>query len=202
MFYTPRVRAHTEIEVKIRVADLRALRRRLRALGARAGAAAHEVNTLFDTASGTLRKRGRLLRLRCVGRRAIVTWKGPSQRASGLARYKVRQEHEWEISNAGALIGELARLDLRASFRYEKYRTEFRLPRLKNLKVMLDRTPMGDFMELEGTRRQIDRAASLLGYGRGDYLTSSYAGLYFADCRRRGRQPTHMLFPRRKSRKK
>jgi adenylate cyclase class 2 len=53
-----------EIEIKLRVSDIAAARRRLRALGARRGPRVHEVNVLFDTPEGSLLSRGMLLRLR------------------------------------------------------------------------------------------------------------------------------------------
>jgi hypothetical protein len=62
----------------------------------------------------------------------------------------------------------------------------------------LDETPIGNFVELEGPRRTIDRAAALLGRSRSDYLTGSYASLYRQFCRRQGRPFGEMLFHRRK----
>ncbi len=55
-----------EVEIKLRVADLDALRRRLARLGARAGpnGRVHEMNTLFDTPQGGFAKQGQLLRVR------------------------------------------------------------------------------------------------------------------------------------------
>jgi adenylate cyclase class 2 len=53
-----------EIEIKLRVDDIAAVRRRLRKIGARGGGRVHEANVLFDTADETLRGRGMLLRLR------------------------------------------------------------------------------------------------------------------------------------------
>jgi adenylate cyclase class 2 len=53
-----------EVEIKLPVADLAAIRRRLRALGARAGRRFHEANVLFDTGEQSLRHRGLMLRLR------------------------------------------------------------------------------------------------------------------------------------------
>ena len=44
-------------------------------------------------------------------------------------------------------------------FRYEKYRSTYRLPGLPGVKVELDETPIGDFLEVEGAARGIDRAA-------------------------------------------
>ncbi len=37
---------------------------------------------------------------------------------------------------------------------------------------------MGDFLELEGERQAIDRAAMLLGYGPADYIARSYGSLW------------------------
>jgi len=53
-----------EIEIKLRVSDAGAVRRRLRALGAHAGRRLHEANVLFDTPEQSLRHRGLMLRLR------------------------------------------------------------------------------------------------------------------------------------------
>lgn len=53
-----------EVEIKLRVADIAAIRRGLRALGAHAGPRLHEANVLFDTPDGSLRRREMLLRIR------------------------------------------------------------------------------------------------------------------------------------------
>lgn len=91
-------------------------------------------------------------------------------------------------------------LGLHPAFRYEKFRTTYALPGIRGLKVELDETPIGIFLELEGPPSGIDRAARLLGYARNDYLKESYGALYLADCRRRGRKPGDMLFPPKKMR--
>lgn len=58
----------------------------------------------------------------------------------------------------------------------------------------LDRTPIGTFLELEGPRRWIDRIASHLGYTPADYITRSYAALYFEHCRVSNLKPGNMVF--------
>ena len=60
--------------------------------------------------------------------------------------------------------------------------------------MTLDETPIGNFIELEGPRRWIDKVARQFGYTRADYITASYAVLYFEHCRKRGIRPTHMVF--------
>jgi adenylate cyclase, class 2 len=87
-------------------------------------------------------------------------------------------------------------------FRYEKYRTTFRLPAskawAKGLLIELDETPIGTFVELEGPAAAIDRAAGELGFSKRDYVLKNYLRLYMEDCRRQGQEPRHMLFPKRK----
>jgi hypothetical protein len=80
-------------------------------------------------------------------------------------------------------------------FRYEKFRTTYAFPGIRGLKIELDETPVGVYLELEGSVAAIDRGARLLGYTRPEYLKETYGSLYLADCRRRGRKPGDMLFP-------
>ena len=59
-------------------------------------------------------------------------------------------------------------------FRYEKYRTTFRLP---GLHLDLDETPVGVFLELEGAPRAIDRAARSLGFSRTRLHSRAHIGI-------------------------
>lgn len=194
------------------VASLKAARQAMAALRARGFGRVHEMNTLYDTARQTLRKRGHLLRLRVVhgqGRQrwALLTHKGPSMRpAEGIPRYKEREESEVGIANPKGQERILHAAGFLPVFRYEKYRTSFRLPaRLgwaRSLLLELDETPAGAFWELEGPRRAIDRSARLLGYTRADYITKSYFALW-SDYSRRERLPWgDMLFKRVQARPK
>ena len=194
-----------EIEIKLRVAYPAALRRHLRLLGARLLRRVFERNAVFDTPGGLFYHRGRLLRLRSVtpgaGKRrdrplpGLITFKGPSKSSRP---YKVREEVELNLPDAHRAETLLRAVGLVPAFRYEKWRTSFRIPALPTLHVYFDETPIGCFIELEGSPRAIDRAARLLGYHPADYLTSSYRALYLIYCRRRGIQPRHMVFPRQK----
>jgi len=196
-----------EVEVKLRIADRPALLGQLKKLGARCIGRVHELNTLFDTPRRALRQSGRLLRLRVVaparwaGRRTspaspgLVTYKVPAGR---ITRYKIREEIEVSVlenENVGPI---LEGLGLHPWFRYEKFRTSFRLPGHPRLHFELDETPIGVFVELEGPPRSIDRVARILGRGPGDYVTANYFSLYRAACRRRGLPVRDMLFPTRK----
>ncbi len=188
---------HLEIEIKLRVENVASVRRRLARVGARRVARRHEDDTLYDTSSRALKRRGELLRLRLRGgRRALVTYKG--RQAAGQ-RYKVRQEIEFSVSDPAKLRAALEALGFRPWFRYEKYRTSYRLPRLPGLAVELDETPIGTFLELEGTPGAIDRAAGLLGYQPGEYLVATYHDLFLAAGRKLGLRRDAMLFPSSRS---
>ena len=207
-----------EIEVKLAVEDIGALRRGLHNLGAHAGESvtAHrgervfEHNVLFDLPGQPIRKRGALLRLRWqapAGKgvspakwkpatgTAFLTYKGRPSTGDG---YKVADELETEIKDPQRLTAIFKAIGYRPSFVYEKFRTEFRIAGVSGLVVDVDETPMGNFVELEGPRKAIDRVAALLGRSRDEYLTGSYAALHREFCRRQGRSFGDMLFPRRK----
>ena len=213
-------RKHSEeIEIKLRVQDVEALGSRLRRLRARnITPRTHESNTLYDTPRHNLRRRGQLIRLRIeqpasslTERRpmqdaaAVLTYKGPpvisrnARKAGGnsnlRSHFKIKDEFEVSVTQADNMASILRALGLRPVFRYEKFRTTYALPDVRGLKVELDETPVGIYLELEGTVAGIDRAARLLGYARKDYMTDTYGSLYLAACRRRGRKPGDMLFP-------
>ena len=206
-------RAGNEIEIKLRIHDVAALKRKLNASGARLLHRVHESNTVFDTARHRLRKTGQLLRLRIESGagsragsrrspcRAVLTYKHAVRRHPGR-RYKIRKELELGVGDPAALGQIFMSLGLQPSFRYEKYRTTYRLPHLQSVLVELDETPIGVFLELEGAPRSIDRASRLLGFTPDDYLVSSYATLYFEFCRRHRIPASDMLFARVKSARK
>lgn len=162
----------TEIEVKIRIGDLKAVREKVLGLGAAVARDRHvETNVLFDFASGSLRESGRTLRLRTAGRRATLTFKGEPQRSRS---FKVRQEFETQVRDPKEARRILKALGLRETFSYRKHRTVLRKSRLT---ICLDETAAGNFIELEGERHEITRFARSLGFERADFITRSYVDL-------------------------
>jgi adenylate cyclase, class 2 len=197
---------YREVEIKLRVADAPALLKRLHGLGATSHGRVLEQNTLYDTPGSYFRSRSRLLRLRIETPspgpgpvRAVLTAKAPTpvagagSRRQRKSRFKERLERELVVKDPHRWPSILRSLGLRPAFRYEKYRSEFRLP---GVHVYLDETPAGSFLELEGSPRAIDRAAKALGFTRLEYFRGTYWDVYAADCRRKGLTPRNMLFVR------
>lgn len=193
-------KSNTEIEIKLRIADKRGFLRHLARLKAkRTRERVHEMNTLYDTSDGQLARSGQMLRLRverpaggthrATRRRlaskkrpkdtGVLTFKGPPDGADANhpEPYKVREELELRISDPEQMSKIFEVLGLRPCFRYEKFRTTFSLPRTTRLKLTLDETPIGLFVELEGEREEIDRAAEMLDFTGSDYINKTYGDL-------------------------
>jgi adenylate cyclase class 2 len=170
--------ANKEVEIKFRVTNLPSLTKRLRAAGFKlVTRRTHEINTLYDLPGLKLRKKGELIRLRKYGDQWVLTHK-----AKGKAgRHKSRVETETKVADGEKMDAILLALGFSPSFRYEKYRAEWSDGQGH---VVVDQTPVGNFGEIEGVARWIDRTAKLLGISPKDYITLSYAEL-FAEWKRR-----------------
>ncbi|MGA2375247.1 MAG: class IV adenylate cyclase [Candidatus Sulfotelmatobacter sp.] len=161
-----------EIEIKFRVADLRALARRLRAAGFRLlTPRTHEMNTLYDLPGEVLRTRKELLRLRKYGSEWTMTHKAGKK----AGRHSSRVELETSVGDGEQMGLILRALGYSPSFRYEKFRAEWTDGRGQ---VVVDETPIGNFCEIEGAPRWIDATAKKLGVAATDYITKNYAGLF------------------------
>ncbi len=179
-----------ESEIKLSVNSLAEIRERLAELGYTISRPeVFEQNDVFDTEDNALRQSNRLLRIRRVDNECTVTFKGAPQDGP----HKVREELEFSASDAETARSIFERLGYRQTFRYEKYRTELAAPG-NNGVVTLDRTPMGDFLEIEADSATIDRVAFALGFRQTDYITKSYGALYLTYCDQHNLPPSDMVF--------
>jgi adenylate cyclase class 2 len=162
-----------EIEVKFRIADQRKLTQRLRSSGFRlVTPRRHEMNILYDLPGQPLRHRGALLRLRKYGSDWVLTHK-----AKGKAgHHKTRIETETKVSDGPNMDAILTALGFSPTFRYEKFRAEWSDGKGH---VVIDETPIGVFGEIEGPSRWIDQTARILDIKPRDYITLTYASLFF-----------------------
>jgi adenylate cyclase class 2 len=164
-----------ETEIKLKAASAEAARAALARIGAAPKRSRHlEDNVLFDFAGGPLRARGHILRLRTTPEGAVLTFKGPYRLEGGL---KSREEIEASSAEGEGLRVILGRLGLVPTFRYQKYREAFSW---NGQEIVVDETPIGVYIEIEGEAEGIHAAAVALGFGPGDYITDSYAALFRA----------------------
>ena len=189
-----------EREVKIPVKGLDVVRERLLAARAeRRRPAGLELNLVFDRvdepAEKPLRTRSELLRLRSDGGGHRLTFKAAPRFTDGV---KERLEHEFEVSDPTAARLLLESLGFRVAVRYEKVRETWRL---LDCEIALDRTPMGDFVEVEelGSDLPPDRIGEvcrLCGLEAERSVPEDYLALYRAYRSERPELPRDMVFPR------
>ncbi|HEY6372754.1 MAG TPA: class IV adenylate cyclase [Candidatus Sulfotelmatobacter sp.] len=177
-----------EIEIKFRVADLRALTRTLRAAGFRlVTPRTSEMNTLYDLPGEVLRARRQLLRLRKYGMAWTLTHK-----SGGIkGRHSSRVELETGVADGKKMDAILRGLGYAPTFRYEKLRAEWTDG--KGL-VEVDETPIGNFCEIEGPPRWIDATARKLEVTPAHYITKNYAALFIDWKQETGSSAGEMTF--------
>jgi adenylate cyclase class 2 len=180
-----------EVEVKLQVRDPQSAGALLSGQGfCVIHPRAFESNVLFDTPERSLRAERRLLRVREFGGVATFTYKGTPE----TGRHKSREELETEVAGAETLRVMLGRLGYLPFFRYEKYRTVYQRPGESVGLAVLDETPIGCWIELEGTPEWIDANAERLGFTQAEYVTESYGALWLSYCRQHGIDSTDMVF--------
>lgn len=177
-----------EREVKLRFPDAAAARAAILACGATPlrGRRLQE-DVLLDTSDELLRKRRSVLRVRMEIGRSLLTYKGPVQPSP----MKLREERETVVADGETMTYILAQLGFRPWFTYQKYREEFGC---ESATIALDETPIGTFVEVEGSEAAITAVAAGLGLGPKDFLNDSYRGLYVQDCEAKGLPVGDMVF--------
>lgn len=164
-----------ETEIKLRVAGPEAARQAVARLGASPVRPRHfEVNLLWDDAGGSLQSQGQVLRVRETDAGGVLTFKGVRRQVDGV---KAREEIETGVAEPARLTQILQALGFRPLFRYEKYRTTYRW---LDVELVIDETPIGTFLEIEGPVGSIHAATEALGFSRADAITDSYPALFFA----------------------
>ena len=178
-----------EIEVKFVLKDRAGLVQRLHAIGAqRLYPETFEDNIVLDR-RGELRTRGALLRVRKFGRYALATFKGPVAFEGGV---KKREEVQTGVESFELAISLFDSLGFKPAFRYQKFREVWRV---RDVEVVLDRTPIGEYFEIEGALDVIRSVAEELGMNMDSALRQSYADLYRQARRTRADLPENMVFP-------
>jgi adenylate cyclase class 2 len=148
----------------------------------------HDV--LFDTADQQLRQRGCALRIRFENGAGVLTFKGPVMPGA----MKLREEHESKVEDSAAVRRVLEGLGYRAWFTYEKFREEYELPEVI---AAIDETPVGTFVELEGSEPAILAAAESMGRTPDAFVLASYRTLFLQRRPASSSAVDDMVFPAR-----
>lgn len=163
-----------EVELKLYVPDLDAVRQRLESLGARLKAPrVYERNTRYENGAQSLSPAGIVLRLR-QDTRTRLTYKDGGEMA-GDSGIHSRFEAEVEVSDFDTMDTILRKLGYQPYWIYEKYRTTYVLD---GVEVVLDEMPYGNFVELEGDEGAIQQVRARLGLEAARAYGAGYALLF------------------------
>src|SRR4051812_27477752 len=177
-----------EIEVKFALKDRAELVRKLHDIGGqRLYPETFEDNIVLDR-RGELRTKGSLLRVRKFGKYSIATYKGPMAIEGGI---KSREEVQTGVESFELAIQLFDSLGFKPVFRYQKYREVWRV---SDVEVVLDRTPIGDYFEIEGAVELIRTVTAQLGMNMDQAIRQTYADLYRQHRRTRADLPENMVF--------
>ena len=179
-----------EREIKLRYDSVDSARAAILATGATPllGRRLQE-DALLDTADESLRRRRCVLRVRLENGKSRLTFKGPVQPSV----MKLRDEFETIVGDGVVLLRVFEELGFHVWFRYEKYREEFSH---EEVIVAIDETPVGIFVEIEGSEPGIATMAKALGRRPNDYVLDSYRGLFLKYRDEYGLTGSDMVFDR------
>ncbi len=145
-------------------------------------------DSLLDTPDEDLRRRRCVLRVRVENGKSRLTYKGPVQPSA----MKLREEIETVVGDGEILLRVFEELGMHVWFRYEKFREEFAH---EDVIIAVDETPVGVFVEIEGSEAGILATATALGRTTGDYIVDSYRSLFLRHREEFGIVGPDMLFP-------
>jgi adenylate cyclase class 2 len=186
---------HKELEIEVKLArdDITFLKRA--GLDLKEHKARHfEDNWLLDTADQRLVGQGAALRVRRVGERGTVTYKGVALETAA-SPLKVREEIESGIDDPGRVIELFERLGFSRSFRYQKYRTTYTASvNGADLEIAFDETPIGNFVEIEGDEPHVLQVLQQAGISEDESIRESYPELQAKRCRDKGLPVEDLVF--------
>ncbi|MFO7964228.1 MAG: class IV adenylate cyclase [Desulfobacterales bacterium] len=172
--------AQLEIEVKFYVTDIQPARQAAMALRAESLGRFFETNILLDDRENSLFKNNCLLRLR-RDQKCRVTFKAPVTSTDPdhheQHAFKILNEIEIEVDDFERTRELFASLGFSPVRRYEKYRESLIL---KNTRICIDTMPFGNFIEIEGEKKDIRTIAKHLGFSWENRITANYVEIFEA----------------------
>jgi predicted adenylyl cyclase CyaB len=147
----------------------------------------------FDTKDEALKKQGKFLRVR-TGFKNVMTLKKKINKTD--KDFKEREEIEIEISDPIEMEKILENLGFAKKWIMEKYREKWILG---NVEVVIDKLPkMGYFVEIEGSKKAIQKTAKILGLNLKNGIAATYWDLWKDYCKRKGIKEENIIFNKRK----
>ncbi len=168
-----------EIEVKAKIDNPRLLRKKIKEVGGKFIEKHKEINHIFDSKHKKIYPK-LTLRIRKIGKNAILTFKGPKKKS----KMKIREEIEIGTEDYKNLKKIFERLGFFQIFRYDKFREVYKV---RGIEVTIDKlAKIGYFCEIEGkTQKKILEVAKLLGLSK--KVTNRSLRYYFKEYEKKNK---------------
>lgn len=156
---------------------------------------AHEKNLRFDDQHGLLKKKDQVLRLRRWGNENTLTFKDPKIKS----KFKKRPELEIKIDKRMHTLQEakkiLEKLGFHQYMEYEKWREKFKF-RFDDseLEVCFDEMPYGNFVEIEGSEKDILEVTQRLGFEWKNSIDEDYITIFEDLCKEKNLDFSDLTF--------
>jgi adenylate cyclase class 2 len=175
-----------EIEIKFEIKNPNLIRKALKNLKAKFFGKVFEKTIRFDTPNDDLAKIGKFLRIK-TGFKNVITLK----RKIESKKFKEREEIELEISDPEKMEIILKNLGFTKARIMEKYREKWKL---NGTEIVIDKLPMGNFIEIEGREKSIKKVVNLLGLDFKNRLVCTYWDLWKDFTRKKGIKNENIVF--------
>lgn len=175
-----------EIEIKFKIDKADSIRAILKNRKAQFFGRVFQRTVRFDTPNDDLEKRDQFLRTR-TGFKNTITFKQKIENK----KFKARKEIEFEISDPEKMNAILENLGFTKVLIMEKYREKWRL---NNAEIVIDKLPMGTFIEIEGKEKAIKEMVEILRLNFKDRITSTYWDLWKEFSKKKGIKNENITF--------
>jgi len=158
-----------EIEIKLKIDNLAKLIKKLKTLNVRWGSCYSQKTVGFFSENSI--EKGIFPRIRNEKGNTVLTVKIRTKKKS---KYFERKEYSVRLSNLKDGINILKTLGFNKVRIFKKIRQEIKY---KKLKLALDKLYFGNFLEIEGYKKDVKEMAEKLGFQEKDWITKAYLGL-------------------------
>lgn len=127
----------------------------------------HQKTVMFDNADKLMEHTDGRIRLRQQGNKISLSYKRPLPSAGNE---KKEVELETEVGNFEVMFNILRMMGYAPSTSYEKYTIPFKLKNNPDVYMEIQKYPFETFLEIEGSKEEIEKVAKQLGFDTKDAL--------------------------------
>ena len=166
-----------EIEIKIKLTDAEALKKKVESLGGKKVSEDLEQDIYYDNDSG-LYDSGKVLRLRKLNNGNLLTVKDPQEEHENLL---IRGETQTSVADFDRMHEILQKLGFKEKYRKEKFSTHYLLD---GMELLFHKLPfLGDFLEIEANEQALKNFLPRLGLSIEQGLNRGYHKLFMEYCK-------------------